>query len=540
MLLKALTEVKGKKKINYIEGICSTESRDVQGEIMKLDGIDLSYVNQRGGIFLNFEHQKAFLIGVIQKAEVRTGGLWIKARLFNTDFAKRCFEFAQEAEEAGTPMGFSIEAPPPIRDPEDDTIISKAKIVAVALTSVPVNGDTRAKISKSLEADLMKAIETEKYSLDFCKEEGDKVKVDWAKTDLENFQKGMIQDAGDAEKVRKNLESNPDHYSEKSINTTSASALMPESLEKKKKELIKSINALHNSKNYTTFTSENVDNLFYLKKHLTATPVAFVKKLKHLEMIKNQTNNEAIEKALGGLGIKIDDTVLKAVELEAPAAVVVEDAPAPVDEAVVSSEDRMLRLEKSISHLTTIVTALITPAEETTAPVVKAIVVDVPAVVVEETPAPVVKAIEETPAPVEKVIEAVPTPNDAVTKSISALTASIGEAFGKLEKRMETIENGGGVVKSVQSTGYVSKSFQDPNAEVVSNERSLSDPAHREEIRKSIETLSGINSVDVSLGEKIDEGLMKAAMDMEMSRDYVPDSLTQKKLLDGAGLKVVA
>jgi hypothetical protein len=243
---------------------------------------------------------------------------------------------------------------------------------------------------------------------------------------------------------------------------------------------------------------------------------------------------------LGGLGIKIDDTVLKAVELEAPAAVVVEDAPAPVDEAVVSSEDRMLRLEKSISHLTTIVTALITPAEETTAPVVKAIVVDVPAVVVEETPAPVVKAIEETPAPVEKVIEAVPTPNDAVTKSISALTASIGEAFGKLEKRMETIENGGGVVKSVQSTGYVSKSFQDPNAEVVSNERSLSDPAHREEIRKSIETLSGINSVDVSLGEKIDEGLMKAAMDMEMSRDYVPDSLTQKKLLDGAGLKVVA
>ena len=185
-------------------------------------------------------------------------------------------------------------------------------------------------------------------------------------------------------------------------------------------------------------------------------------------------------------------------------------------------------------------------------------VVEAPAAKVEEAPvakaveAPAAKAVEAPAAkveeaPVVKAVEpAAPTPvvdsNEAAMKSISALTNSVKEAFDGFDARMTKIENSGGVVKSVRTTGYVEKSFKDPNAAAAeTNQRSLSNPSERREIIKSIESISGVNNVHAGGEGKIDESLMKSAMDLELNSNNMNiDIRTKQMLREHAGIEVVA
>lgn len=504
----------GSSTWKYLSGVCSTDDLDLQGESISQANLDLSYLQKKG--FANWNHSSHMLIGSIIKAEIKENKLWIKVRFFNTKFAQEMYELALEAQKAGKPLGWSIEGTNVERDVVDSSKITKTTITAVALTGSPVNPNT--------EAVFCKSIKLEKYSIEKSREIGDSIGVNWDEVDIGNFCKGMNSEEGDndsdiANSVYGNLSKDCDYYSEKSINTVDSAALIPESLGRRKKEAIKTLESLHNSKKSAIFTAHKVENFFNVT-NLKTADAGFVKKLKPI-MANVQT--EEIEKALEALGIPMEKTILKSTE---PAIEV------PADVSLDTEGEDLAALKKSVNDLTTIVSALVTKIDEPT--IEKSLSLEAEVEVEVEVEAEAEVKVEDD---IAKSIQV----NEAVSKSISALTNSVSLAFDKLEQRLSQIENGGGVVKSVKTTGYVSKSFQDPaSAKPLGLEKSLSNPSDRKDIIKSLESLSGINNVDAVNGGSIDESLMTDAMNLEMSKSASPSPRSVKFLLDHANINVVA
>jgi hypothetical protein len=529
----------GSSTWKYLSGVCSTDDLDLQGESISQANLDLSYLQKKG--FANWNHSSHMLIGSIIKAEIKENKLWIKVRFFNTKFAQEMYELALEAQKAGKPLGWSIEGTNVERDVVDSSKITKTTITAVALTGSPVNPNT--------EAVFCKSIKLEKYSIEKSREIGDSIGVNWDEVDIGNFCKGMNSEEGDndsdiANSVYGNLSKDCDYYSEKSINTVDSAALIPESLGRRKKEAIKTLESLHNSKKSAIFTAHKVENFFNVT-NLKTADAGFVKKLKPI-MANVQT--EEIEKALEALGIPMEKTILKSTEeveemekalgaLDTPMEKTISKStePAievPADVSLDTEGEDLAALKKSVNDLTTIVSALVTKIDEPT--IEKSLSLEAEVEVEVEVEAEAEVKVEDD---IAKSIQV----NEAVSKSISALTNSVSLAFDKLEQRLSQIENGGGVVKSVKTTGYVSKSFQDPaSAKPLGLEKSLSNPSDRKDIIKSLESLSGINNVDAVNGGSVDESLMTDAMNLEMSKSASPSPRSVKFLLDHANINVVA
>jgi hypothetical protein len=240
-------------------------------------------------------------------------------------------------------------------------------------------------------------------------------------------------------------------------------------------------------------------------------------------ILKSTEEVEEMEKALGALDTPMEKTISKSTE---PAIEV------PADVSLDTEGEDLAALKKSVNDLTTIVSALVTKIDEPT--IEKSLSLEAEVEVEVEVEAEAEVKVEDD---IAKSIQV----NEAVSKSISALTNSVSLAFDKLEQRLSQIENGGGVVKSVKTTGYVSKSFQDPaSAKPLGLEKSLSNPSDRKDIIKSLESLSGINNVDAVNGGSIDESLMTDAMNLEMSKSASPSPRSVKFLLDHANINVVA
>lgn len=168
-------------KATIIDGVAATEDRDSQGEILKLSGVDIGQMTQKG--YLNDNHGTGFLntLGRITEAkkifkqedcdsdrqrlfwkQKQKPFLYVKGYLFDDEDhpnAKAVSAIMKGFRKMGTPMDvkFSVEGRVTERAPGG--IIAQSMVKNVALTLIPANGETAAAIAgstiqKSILADV--------------------------------------------------------------------------------------------------------------------------------------------------------------------------------------------------------------------------------------------------------------------------------------------------------------------------------------------------------------------------------------------------
>lgn len=138
-----------------IGGIASTEDKDFQDEIVKIDGLDISSLSKNG--FFNQDHKKGFenILGRIKFAEKRENDeigkhLYVEGSLFKTQAAsKAAWNIMNELGPDERKMQMSIEGKIIKREGKDKKVVSKAKVENVALTLNPINSNTFATFLKS-------------------------------------------------------------------------------------------------------------------------------------------------------------------------------------------------------------------------------------------------------------------------------------------------------------------------------------------------------------------------------------------------------
>lgn len=137
-----------------VYGLASSGAKDLQGEVVDPNGLDLSPIETGRGVF-NFDHKKGpeNVIGIIDKAQKDEKGLYLGGYLFkNHDRAKAVHQIMSSLgkSERGR-MGMSIEGVVQERSGADGKTIKKAKITSCALTLNPVNTETYVDLVKSFE-----------------------------------------------------------------------------------------------------------------------------------------------------------------------------------------------------------------------------------------------------------------------------------------------------------------------------------------------------------------------------------------------------
>jgi len=134
-----------------LKGIASTDDVDLDDQIMKNDGFDISYLLNNG--FVNWHHQSknnpSAIIGEPIDGKLLKEGLFIKAKLYNTETAREAYDLAEVLEKQSKTrrLGWSIEGKP--IEKEGNTI-TKARITGVALTHAPKNKHTFAELCKAM------------------------------------------------------------------------------------------------------------------------------------------------------------------------------------------------------------------------------------------------------------------------------------------------------------------------------------------------------------------------------------------------------
>lgn len=153
----------------WIQGIASTDGRDLQGEILEQNGIDLTYFLKHG--YFNDDHKAGpeFKVGQPTEAKLTKNGLWVKGFLFKNPTgaesrADHYWQLMNELAASGSDrkVGFSIQGKVIRRN---GTKIEKCWIQDIAITTQPVNTATWAEIAKSLSTqkwDIVKDAEEKK------------------------------------------------------------------------------------------------------------------------------------------------------------------------------------------------------------------------------------------------------------------------------------------------------------------------------------------------------------------------------------------
>ena len=147
-LIKGNVNAKGKP--GRFVGIATSNSLDMEGEIVDPDGLNWDYALSRG--FLVDTHDDSTserAIGIIEKVK-REGNKWLIYGMFlDTPRARKIWPVIVEAAKHNHPLGLSIEGIP--REVQGD-VIKKADVVNVAVTPNPVNPDaTIEPLYKSLD-----------------------------------------------------------------------------------------------------------------------------------------------------------------------------------------------------------------------------------------------------------------------------------------------------------------------------------------------------------------------------------------------------
>lgn len=145
-----------------VEGLASTDDRDLQGEILQQEGFDLSPIRQGKGYF-NADHGQHYdvkdqaRLGIIEEAELTEKGLWIKGKVFKNHPESMIYYNELKHGKPGA-VQFSVEGAIVQRDDMDKGWVKRARIAGVALTRNPVNPKTYASLSKSLHAENIEEV----------------------------------------------------------------------------------------------------------------------------------------------------------------------------------------------------------------------------------------------------------------------------------------------------------------------------------------------------------------------------------------------
>jgi len=148
--IEVVKKAEGKDSDRVIQGIASTDDKDLQGEVVYQKGIDFSYFLENG--YINDDHKEGpeHKVGEPLDCKMTADGLWIKAKLYK---GKARSDYWWEhintlaANESNRKVGFSIQGK--ILRREGHTIL-KCWLQDVAITASPVNTHTWAEIVKSL------------------------------------------------------------------------------------------------------------------------------------------------------------------------------------------------------------------------------------------------------------------------------------------------------------------------------------------------------------------------------------------------------
>lgn len=153
IVLKGGKKGEDKEGRRWIQGIASTSTRDLQGEIIEQKGIDFSYFVKYG--HFNWDHKEGpdEKVGEPTECKLTKNGLWVKGFLYND---KKRADAIWEHMNAlvSTPgskrrIGFSIQGKVKRRV---GSTIKECWLQDVAITTCPVNTTTWAEIAKSLAA----------------------------------------------------------------------------------------------------------------------------------------------------------------------------------------------------------------------------------------------------------------------------------------------------------------------------------------------------------------------------------------------------
>ena len=137
----------------WIQGIASTDARDLQGEVVVQDGIDFGYFLKNG--YFNDDHKDGpeHKVGEPVKCRVTKDGLWVKGFLYKSEKQQKAGHYwdliqAETAEgDSQRSVGFSIQGKVLRRK---GNVIEKCWIQDVAITTAPINAKTWAEVVKSL------------------------------------------------------------------------------------------------------------------------------------------------------------------------------------------------------------------------------------------------------------------------------------------------------------------------------------------------------------------------------------------------------
>jgi len=218
------------EKIMKIKGIASTADQDSEGEVLEPVGFDLSRFLETG--FLNWNHQAKgtggkggaeAIIGEPTLAKVTPKGeLYVEGLLYNGHpLAESVWNLAEtlERNKSKRKLGFSIEGRALERDTINPKRITKALLTGLAVTHVPVNTNTYLDLVKGTQKEDFAPYEDEEFLI---KSEDTKYIYEFS-CDGKKF---GITKSFEVEEIQ-----------DKSMTTENTSALVPESLDGKKKNL---------------------------------------------------------------------------------------------------------------------------------------------------------------------------------------------------------------------------------------------------------------------------------------------------------------
>lgn len=131
-----------------IGGIISSDTPDIQGDIIDQDGLDFSYFLKRG--YINYEHQQGMnnIVGrpiSVNKVSMGNGtATKVEAELYmNLPLSQMVYKTMKDLKEAGDTrkLGFSIEGQVLARDKANPKIIRKSRVLNVSVCALPQNSD---------------------------------------------------------------------------------------------------------------------------------------------------------------------------------------------------------------------------------------------------------------------------------------------------------------------------------------------------------------------------------------------------------------
>jgi hypothetical protein len=291
-IIKGKKDASGNTKMK-IGGIASTYDKDSDGENLDPTGFDLSTFINKGTFNWNHTTNKdpLAIIGEPTSAVIKDGKLHVEGELYDdSEKAKSVYKLMQVFEKNSKTrrLGFSIEGKVLERDPENESIVKKAMITGCAVTPMPKNAKTFANIIKG------------EFTPEFVEEEIPEIEV---KTkNIVEVIKGEYTTTVDEEgnvkvDMKKKTKKNKDEETEKSMSTTSAAAVIPESVEgdKKHKALSKAEIMERIFDDIPVITIEKANKVHQL--------IQTISNMKNNSTTNKSVTDEDISKAYKALGI---------------------------------------------------------------------------------------------------------------------------------------------------------------------------------------------------------------------------------------------